>query len=228
MRTEPPYWLEEAYDDAVSRVDVGLVGRNLAFAPITEMIIRCFFDPKARFLDYGGGCGLLVRLMRDCGLDFGWYDRYATNLLARGFEGNTDERYELVTAFELFEHLEDPLNEISRIFASSQNILFSTQLLPASKPKPGEWWYFALETGQHISIYSRESLRKIAQRFGVNLYSAGMLHLLTPKRISPSVFRMLCRGGVSRFLKRFVRSESLGLQDREIISQTIRLEGTKR
>jgi hypothetical protein len=192
------------------------------------MIIRWFFDSEARFLDYGGGCGLLVRLMRDSGLDFLWHDRYATNLFARGFEGSTADHYELVTAFEVFEHLADPLDEIAQMFIVSKNILFSTELLPESRPRPGEWWYFALESGQHISIYSRESLRRIAEHFSVNLYSAGMLHLLTPKRISPSVFRMLCRGGVSRFLGRFVRSESKTVQDREIISQTIRLEGTKR
>lgn len=64
-QTETPYWLEEAYVDAINNSDIGLVSRNLVASKISIAVINAFFNPSAKFLDYGGGYGLFVRLMRD-------------------------------------------------------------------------------------------------------------------------------------------------------------------
>lgn len=55
-----------------------------------------------------------------------------------------------MTAFELFEHLPDPLSEIGEILDLADNIIFTTGLLPATAPKVNEWWYYCPQTGQHI------------------------------------------------------------------------------
>lgn len=196
VQTENPYWLAEAYSEPIASSDVGLVGRNIELAQIAEKIITNLFNRQDKFLDYGSGYGLLVRLMRDAGFDFYGLDRYCENIFAQGFEaGNLDDaKYELVTAFEVFEHLVNPLAEIEQILRYSQNILFSTKLLPKENPKPQDWWYYALAEGQHISIYTLKTLSIIAARFQLKLYSYGdSLHLLTQKEISPVLFQQLCQ-----------------------------------
>ena len=100
---ENPYWLKESYSYAINMADTGIVSRNIGFSRLTRIIIVSFFNSNAKFLDYGGGYGLLVRLMRDVGFDFYWYDEYSQNLLARGFEVSTKyNEYEMTTAFEVF------------------------------------------------------------------------------------------------------------------------------
>jgi len=190
VQTEKPYWLDQAYADPIAISDVGLVARNFKFSQITqELIIPCF-NSKGKFLDYGCGYGLFVRLMRDLGFNFYGYDQYCQNIFYQGFEGNQQENYDLVTAFEVFEHFVDPLEEIEKLLNFSQNLLFSTQLLPVDHPKPDQWWYYALHEGQHISIYTYQSLLKIAEKFKLNLYSDGSsLHLLTQTKISESSWK---------------------------------------
>ncbi|PKP59337.1 MAG: class I SAM-dependent methyltransferase [Candidatus Altiarchaeales archaeon HGW-Altiarchaeales-1] len=159
IQTEKPYWLNEAYSSAISSLDVGLVSRNLSFVPITASIIEKYFKVNGKFLDYGGGTGLFVRLMRDKGFDFYRQDIYCENLFAQNFDINDLDdkkiKFELLTAFEVFEHLKDPLIEIEKMFKLSDSILFSTELQPLENVTPDNWWYFVPETGQHISFYSK-------------------------------------------------------------------------
>lgn len=214
--TEAPYWLEEAYADAMNDSDVGLVSRNLTMAQVTRAVILAFFNRKARFVDYGAGYGLLVRLMRDKGLDFSWSDRYAANLFAKVAVADTTGQtcYELLTAFEVFEHLVDPTAELTEMLRLSTNILFTTMLLPPSHPKPGAWWYYGLDHGQHVSLYTRRALERIADRFGLNVYSDGRFtHLLTRRRIPPRAFAMIANRRVAAMVDFLVRGRSLVASD---------------
>jgi len=219
VQTEAPYWLEEAYQTAVARSDVGLVRRNVTFAVVSRAIISFLFDLKAAFVDYGGGYGLFVRLMRDAGFDFYWIDKYCPNLFAKGFEahpGSGEGRYELLTAFEVFEHMVHPLEEIEQMLRLSKNILFSTELIPREEPKPGEWWYYAPEDGQHISFFTLDSLAAIGKKFRMNLYSNGRtLHLLTPKKIPASLFKLISLYPVAWVLQLFRRQPSLLERDHQ-------------
>lgn len=196
VQTEEPYWLEEAYSEAIARTDVGLVFRNNNFSRKVAHIIFNLFNHEATFLDYGGGYGLFVRLMRDLGFDFYWSDKFCKNLFSQGFEldNHINNSYELVTAFEVFEHFVNPIEEIDNILKFSKNILFSTELLPENNPKPNEWWYYAPQEGQHISIYTFKTLSAIADKYNLNLYSNGSsLHLLTEKKLAPDAFQTICQ-----------------------------------
>jgi hypothetical protein len=211
VQTEEPYWLDEAYAKAITGSDIGLVQRNLQLARMVKVIISLFFDTRGRFIDYAGGYGLFVRLMRDSGFDFRWHDKYCENLFAKGFESQPGERaFELVTAFEVFEHLADPLEEISRMCSCAESILFTTLILPEPAPKPEEWWYYGPEHGQHISLYSRKSLAAIASKLGMNFYTNGKsMHLFTRKRIPATLFHLLAFYKVTRFIAPFFRRPSL-------------------
>ena len=195
IQTEEPYWLEEAYSDAIARTDVGLVFRNNNLSRQAAHIIFSLFNHDAKFLDYGGGYGLFVRMMRDLGFNFYWSDKFCTNLFAKGFEFDeaVSDSYQLVTAFEVFEHFVNPTEEIENILKFSRNVLFSTELLPENNPKPNEWWYYAPHEGQHISIYTLQTLSLMADKYDLNFYSNGSsLHLLTEKKLPPDLFNTLC------------------------------------
>ena len=200
IQTEEPYWLEEAYSKAIASSDVGLVYRNTVMAEITSKLLFNFFDHDASFLDYGGGYGLFVRLMRDKGFDFYWEDKYCQNLFAQEFkfELTKNNKILLTTAFELFEHFINPVQEIEKILEISPNILFSTQLLPENNPKPSEWWYFTPHEGQHISIFTKQSLTIIAQKYNLNFYTDGSsLHLLTDQIFPEDIFQKTLSGDIS-------------------------------
>lgn len=184
IQTEEPYWLSEAYNNVITSLDVGLVQRNLNFAQQVSSIILANFNDKETFLDYGAGFGLFVRLMRDRGFQFFWNDLYAQNILALGFSASDLKRqhqFELITAFEVFEHLVDPIQTMKDMLLRSKHILFSTELVPPQNDIES-WWYILPETGQHVSFYSLKSLQYLADYFGLNLYSNNKdFHLLTEK-----------------------------------------------
>ena len=189
VQTEEPYWLDEAYSEAIAVSDVGLVYRNNMMANIASKLLFNYFDHEAKFLDYGGGYGLFVRLMRDRGFNFYWFDRFCKNVFARGFEFQDNQRnnLELITAFELFEHLDNPVQELEEILNLCPNILFSTELLPEDNPTPDKWWYYTPHEGQHISLFTRKSLEILASNYNLKLYSDGKsLHLLTTKQDLPA------------------------------------------
>ena len=220
VQTEAPYWLAEAYSSALIAADVGAVQRNLDLAAVTQAVIQQFFRADATFLDNGGGYGLFVRLMRDRGLDFRWHDPHAASLLSMGFEAAPNESgFELVTAFEVLEHLVDPVPEIDAMLRRGGALLCTTELLPATNPKPGEWWYYAPSGGQHVSLYTLESMRRLARRFGCHLVSNGAsLHLFSRRRVSERVFRLVTRRRVSAVLNRVRRRPSLIAADFEKIT----------
>jgi 2-polyprenyl-3-methyl-5-hydroxy-6-metoxy-1,4-benzoquinol methylase len=209
IQTEEPFWLKEAYESAISSADTGIVSRNIVNAKMAGSVISCFFNKKEKFLDYGGGYGLFVRLMRDKGFDFYRFDKYSENLFARCFDiselANKNE-FELITGFEVFEHLNNPIEEIKEILTFGSTVLFSTEIQPAYPLKNVEdWWYFSPDSGQHISIYSKKTLNILANKLGCNFYSNGKnLHLFTSKkfRINPIKFIYLYYAIFDKVFKR--------------------------
>ena len=221
IQTEDPYWLNEVYSEAINESDVGLVDRNIRLAKATYNIIHLFFDKKKEYLDYGGGYGLFVRLMRDAGIQFYRYDIYCRNLFAIGFDVCLDNRkqFELITSFEVFEHLVDPVGVINELLGYSNNIFFSTRLVPSSNPKPIEWWYYGLDHGQHISLYTRDSLEILAKKFNLSLSTDGtFLHLLTEKSIPPLLFRIAAHRKLGKLINSSLKKKSLIPEDYEKIT----------
>lgn len=222
IQTEEPYWLAEAYSSAITKSDVGLVGRNLVCAAISRVVINTFFHAEARFLDYGGGYGLLVRLMRDAGFDFYRYDNLCANLFAEGFD--IDEQspgpIELVTAVEVFEHLAHPLDTLARMLKFSKNVLFTTELIPPHRPLPGDWEYYGVEHGQHISLYTARALEIVAEQFQLHYCSNGQsFHLLSEQKISVRQFRWITHYRVARLLQALPGRPSLLAQDHARVVQ---------
>lgn len=206
-----PFWLNEAYQKPINISDTGIMNRNIHYSKIVSVLLYFFFGKNAKYLDYAGGYGIFTRLMRDIGFDFYWQDPYCENLLARGFEYDESMKtgIQLVTAFEVFEHLVNPLYEIKKMFDISENIIFSTILLPEPIPKPENWWYYGLEHGQHVAFYSEKTLRFIAEKFKVNYYKINNLHLYLPEKLNEpklSLLALLLKFGIFALVKKIMRS----------------------
>ncbi len=192
IQAELPYPLEEAYADAIVEKDTGVLFRNILLAEKADLILKKNFNCRAKFLDFAGGYGVLTRLMRDKGYNFKSYDRFCKNLFSQQFLANdfidSNEKYELITALEIFEHLENPLATIGLLAQKAKAILFTTELIPENQDLKN-WHYLSTDTGQHIVFYSSKTFEYLAQQLGFYYYTDQVsLHLFSKAKIKNLIF----------------------------------------
>ena len=220
LQTEEPYWLEEAYGSAIADADTGLVDRNVSISRMLSNSLYFLFKKDGKYLDIAGGYGMLTRLMRDIGFDFYWSDPYCGNILSKGFDlSTTTPPFDAITAFEVLEHVYDPLAFIQESFdkAKTSTIIFSTLLFSENPPNPSEWYYYSPKTGQHISFFQIKTLRFIAKKLSLNLYSCRGFHMLTDKKMSIPLTWVILTGHlynvIGSCVKFAMRSNSKTLSD---------------
>lgn len=214
---EDPHWLTEAYEQAIAAQDVGLVGRNVAMSRSTAVLARLAFRRAEHFVDFGAGNGMFVRLMRDAGFDFRYFDAHGPNLFANGHEVELDGsvRFDLATGFEVLEHLHCPVADLKDLAAVSDALFLSTICLPEPAPRLDAWWYYSLEAGQHITFYTPLALDALAEQLGYYRQSHGNYHLFTRRRVPRSLLRVALSGRLSHHLSRVARRSTLLAEDYE-------------
>ena len=193
VQTESPHWLEQAYSSAINDSDTGIMKRNLYNRRIILGALHLLGETSGAVLDYAGGYGILVRLLRDDGVDAFWYDKFCQNLVAKGFE-YTDKPVRLVTAFEAFEHFDQPVQELEQMLAIAPNVLLSTELIETPAPAHEDWWYYGKEHGQHIGFFREQTLKNMAQRLGKHLATDGRsFHIFSEQPISNRSWKMMLK-----------------------------------
>ena len=197
VQTEEPDWLDIAYASPINISDTGILARNFSNVSLVLATLTTMKSKKSQVVDYAGGYGFLVRLLRDVGVDAFWADLYSENLVARGFEYEGFGNPKLVTAFEAFEHFLSPAEELSNLLKISPNVLLTTTLVPKPTPKPQDWWYYGLEHGQHIGFFRVRTLNYLADKFNLHLLTDGKsCHFFSEKKYSYltwNIFRKIAR-----------------------------------
>jgi SAM-dependent methyltransferase len=128
-----------------------------------------------KHLDYGGGSGALAQILRDANWRSTSYDPFVDR--STGVEQLG--KFDLITAFEVFEHVPDVnelMSNLCSLLSPDGLVLFSTLLSDGNIQQNQRltWWYASPRNG-HISLYSNDSLAILAQKSDLNFasYSAG-------------------------------------------------------
>lgn len=210
VQTEDPTWLDEAYKSAINTHDTGIMMRNSSNISLVLATLIVLGSRNKKLVDYAGGYGLLVRSLRDLGVDALWKDPYCENLVARGFEYQDNDKASLVTSFEAFEHFVNPAEEIDKLLKIAPNILLTTNIITDPAPNPDDWWYYGLDHGQHIGFFRLKTFEYLADKFGLHFISDGASrHLFSKKKISYKLWISLVK--LSKFTPRLL---SVGLKSK--------------
>jgi SAM-dependent methyltransferase len=134
-----------------------------------------------RVLDYGGGDGTMASELRLKGFDAHSWDPFGDPGSGADITLGT---FDLVTAFEVFEHTPTPVTTTSEALSflrPNGRLLFSTLLMDELARQATDHWYIAPRNA-HISLHTRASLRALFARLGwtvhtykPNLHMAQML-----------------------------------------------------
>jgi hypothetical protein len=214
-----PTWLAEAYQNPINITDTGYVTRNIYLARKSLILFTLLFSAKGTYLDYAAGYGMLVRIMRDYGLDFLWDDIYVKNLFAQGFEYKKEENLKIqaVTCFECFEHLPEPLEALREMLSISDTIFFSTRLKNTGLP-PEDWEYYGFNHGQHVAFYSKKTLEFMARKYNLNVYTDGEnLHILSKSKLPSGIVKtvnLLTKLQADIFLRKLFKSKTIEDHDK--------------
>lgn len=188
LQTEKPYWLNEAYPDAVSSFDPDYLDRGLRVAElILAMCVILGLKSDAIVLDYGAGAGITTQRLRDFGLRSYAYDALTKNIFNPKLEWASQGHPSVLVASELFEHFPEPKSDVDAIFNLKPDYLVVMTCL--NRGEGGDWGYLGREHGQHVFFFSPAAMAMLAKKYDYRLMSLHDVNILYKPVISP--FRKL-------------------------------------
>lgn len=166
-------WARGDFEQRIYNADYGIVDPDFATVrPLANaaLVTQTFERSREsmRILDYGGGSGLLAATLRERGFSASTYDPFSS------FNVLPDKGFDLITCFEVMEHVPHPKETVAEMVSLLQGdgaILFSTLTQPAEIESVGlNWWYAAPRNG-HVSLYTPASLAHLFKPHGVRVGS---------------------------------------------------------
>ena len=186
LSADNPHWLVEAYRNPLADSDTGTVVRNLKNRRLSEAVLNLLYRCQGKYLDLGGGYGMLTRMLRDIGIDCYATDKYCENIFARGYEPDETFRATAILCFEVLEHLEDPVGFLIDAVRmhGCRTVFLSTTTYSKKVPGP-EWEYYSFHSGQHVSFFTPTALERIADQLGGRYIMLNRdYHLITDRALS--------------------------------------------
>jgi len=192
---QDPKWLEESFTDSLNSLDIGSVDRCNIVADFVEVLLKSLKVDNPKVLDWGGGYGLLTRILRDRGVSCFHYDPYVDPLFAKNTVLTSNTKFDLVILSEVMLHMTSPVDTLSELLAISKHVVFTAVVAPPDVSP--EWWYFMPDTGQHVTIFSERSIAELGAALNARVLSDDKFFHLITKDTPRVTIRLL-------FTKRFI------------------------
>jgi hypothetical protein len=145
------YLLHENTDENIGYVRI--------FRDFIDKAVAPYKNSIKKVLDYGcGSSPLLSSMLKDMGFYVDIYDKFFAPE-----EIYTDNKYDLITATEVMEHIKDPLSTIGLLKKRLNKkgiISIMTAFHPRDEAGFMEWWYRRDKT--HISFYTPVTFKYVA------------------------------------------------------------------
>jgi len=163
LQTEEPYWLDEAYTADVPEEDAAYLSRNLEVARHVKLMLHLFGVPKsATVVDFGGGLGIVARLLAESGWTTFVHDKFTTSPFP-GMKWTGTERADFILASEVFEHLPNPAQDLEEVFRLQPRFVYVRTT--RYRHEGPDWFYLAPETGQHVFFFTDEAMRMLPSQY---------------------------------------------------------------
>ena len=189
IQTEQPYWLGEVYTSDIQPEDSEYLARNLnVFRIVRHYLKNLGLKSDAVVLDFGGGLGIVPRLLREHGVNAYNYDTYTKSPFADvAWDGTPPD---FIVSSEVFEHLPDPAAEVASIFAHNPDYVYVRTWRYFGQGK--DWDYIGPEHGAHVFFYTDKAMHYIAEKYGYSVV------------LPNAVDALFCKTPLTGFQKRFV------------------------
>ncbi len=168
-------WSEAQFKERIYNEDYQLVDPDYESVRPSDnaaLIKKTFGAAKdeIKHLDYGGGSGLLSQLLADDGWSSTTYDPFVDDHFPFV---KTNQKFDLITAFEVMEHVPQPRQLLERLVSLCKPnglVFFSTLIFDSGALERFslDWWYVAPRNG-HVSIFSDKSLKVLFAQYGMNV-----------------------------------------------------------
>jgi hypothetical protein len=200
LQTERPYWIQESYTSNLAVLDTGSGQRNIANLAAVYAVSRALHLNDV--VDFGGGDGLLCRLLRDYGINCFVNDKYASATYARGFATPDFQHPGILLAFEVLEHFENPRSDLPILFESNPDVLLGSTAIYSGQG--ADWWYLTPESGQHLFFYSENALRLIAEYHDYSFLMCSGYFLFLKPGVAGAAQRRLISFALQRHMLRAI------------------------
>jgi hypothetical protein len=183
LQTETPTWLDKSYGPDFHMLGIGSANRSVWSQALVHYLATVL-GIRGPILDFGGGCGLLCRLLRDLGYDGRLHDRFTQNVFAEGFEGELGPGLGAIVSFEVFEHFANPAEDVGALLSCGPDFLIvGTDKYLGQGP---DWYYLFPHHGQHVFFWSLGAHRWIAKQHGYQVVTCGQkVTVYSKRRVGP-------------------------------------------